>query len=77
MPIQCCVEIFARPFFLKYKQSLTGKPDERMNQTISLGVMEKLLKKSFEETSHNLREGHRSILQYLQRASRKHPGINP
>ena len=43
--------------FLKYKQSLKGKPDERMNQSINLNAMEKLLEKSFEETSHNLREG--------------------
>ena len=47
----------ARAFFLKYKQNLEAKPDERMNRTIALGVMEKLLKKSFEDTSYNLREG--------------------
>ncbi len=47
----------ARDFFLKYKQDLEAKPDERMNRSIALGVMEKLLKRCFEEVSYNLREG--------------------
>ena len=47
----------AKAFFLRYKQGLTGRPDERLNQTICLGVMEELLKRCFEETYYNLREG--------------------
>ncbi len=47
----------ARNFFQEYGKNLMANPDERLNKTISLGVMEKLLKKSFQETSYNLREG--------------------
>ena len=47
----------AKASFSRYRQNLATKSDERMNQTSNLDAMEKLLKKSFEETSYNLREG--------------------
>ena len=47
----------ARKFFQTYGKNLVAKPDGRLNKTISLDTMEKLLKKSFQETSYNLREG--------------------
>ena len=47
----------AKASFTKYRQGLAASSDERLNQTICLGVMEKLLKKCFEETCYNLREG--------------------
>ena len=67
----------ARDFFLKYKQNLATNPDERWNKATSLGAMEKLMKKSFQETSYNLREGLGRYYNFCKGLPENTPALTP